>query len=56
MNDLTNQVQAYDGLLRDICPELDDLLAQKVEQVLSEVNHSFVLEVRSEKIDVMIVF
>lgn len=38
LNDLTNQVQAYEGLLRDIRPELDALSAQKVEQVLKEVS------------------
>lgn len=38
LNDLTNQVHAYDGLLRDIRPELDALSAQKVEQILREVS------------------
>lgn len=38
LNDLTNQVQAYDGLLRDIRPELDALSAQKVEQIMREVS------------------
>lgn len=38
LNDLTNQVQAYDGLLRDIRPELDALTAQKVEQIMKEVS------------------
>lgn len=38
LNDLTNQVQAYDGLLRDILPDLDALSLQKVEQVLREVS------------------
>lgn len=38
LNDLTNQVQAYDGLLRDIRPDLDALSLQKVEQVLKEVS------------------
>ena len=39
LNDLTNQVQIYNGLLRDILPELDNLSAQKVEQVLNEVSN-----------------
>ena len=39
LNDLTNQVQVYNGLLRDILPELDTLSAQKVEQVLNEVSN-----------------
>lgn len=39
LNDLTNQVQVYNGLLRDILPELDNLSAQKVEQVLNEVSN-----------------
>lgn len=37
LDDLTNQVQAYNGLLCDIRPELDALSAQKVEQVLKQV-------------------
>ena len=38
LNDLTNQVQIYNGLLRDILPELDAPSAQKVEQALNEVS------------------
>lgn len=39
LNDLTNQVQVYDGLLRDILPELDVISARKVEQALNEVSN-----------------
>lgn len=45
LNDLTNQVQLYHGLLRAILPELDVLSAQKVEQALNEVSSPTPLDI-----------
>lgn len=44
LNDLANQIQAYDGLVRDIRPKLDALSAQRVERVLKEVSTHFHLK------------
>ncbi|GFF42916.1 hypothetical protein IFM58399_06773 [Aspergillus lentulus] len=38
LSELTNQVQVYEALLRDIYPKLDPQSAQYVEQILNEQN------------------
>jgi hypothetical protein len=40
LSELTNQVQVYEALLRDIYPKLEPQSAQYVEQVLNEVRTS----------------
>jgi hypothetical protein len=37
LSELTNQVQVYEALLRDIYPKLEPQSAQYVEQILNEV-------------------
>jgi hypothetical protein len=40
LSELTNQVQVYEALLRDIYPKLEPQSAQYVEQILNEVRTS----------------
>lgn len=41
LSELTNQVQFYEALLRDIYPKLEPQSAQYVEQILKEVSASY---------------
>lgn len=42
LNDLTNQVQVYEALLKELCSKLDSHDAEYVEQVIEKVSKPFV--------------